>query len=426
MSRQLIDRSPDLKRLRDEGYDVDIREGYLLVKDVPYLGADKKVKRGVLISKLELANDVTAKPDDHVAFFAGEFPCHKDGSPIERIRCGNSNIKIGDIQAAFSFSAKPKPSDRYENYYAKMSTYADILSGAAQMIDPAVTAKTFPVIAATEEGSVFKYLDTATSRAELTDVAKKLALRKVGIFGVGGTGGYVLDLIAKAPIVEIHLFDGDIFLQHNAFRAPGAASGAEIEEKVAKVIYYKRIYSKMRDGIVPHAKPIDQETLERYADLDFVFLCMEGAGKKAIVRKLEELKIPFVDVGMGVYVKNGVLGGLLRTTTSTPAKRDHVWAKNRIPFADGVGDNEYDKNIQINDLNALNAALAARRKIMNGLTIGDARGEQRPIEIALHKSAGIAGQLVREILAIARADEIGRRLVTKDPGGQADRGAMRL
>jgi len=37
--------------------------------------------------------------------------------------------------------------------------------------------------------------------------------------------------------------------------------------------------------------------------------------------------------------------------------RDHVRAKNRIPLNWGA-ENEYDKNIQIADLNALNAALA--------------------------------------------------------------------
>ncbi len=39
MSRQLISRSPDLQRLEDEGYDLEIRSGYLLVKDVPYVNS---------------------------------------------------------------------------------------------------------------------------------------------------------------------------------------------------------------------------------------------------------------------------------------------------------------------------------------------------------------------------------------------------
>jgi hypothetical protein len=34
----------------------------------------------------------------------------------------------------------------------------------------------------------------------------------------------VLDFTAKTHVKEIHLFDGDTFFQHNAFRAPGAAN----------------------------------------------------------------------------------------------------------------------------------------------------------------------------------------------------------
>ncbi|OYZ15780.1 MAG: hypothetical protein B7Y35_06880 [Sphingomonadales bacterium 28-64-96] len=65
---------------------------------------------------------------------------------------------------------------------------------------------------------------------------------------------------------------------------------------------------------------------------DFDFLCMERAGKQPIVEQLEDLGVAFVDVGLGVYVKNGYLGGILRTTTSTPAMRAHVRDKKRISF----------------------------------------------------------------------------------------------
>jgi hypothetical protein len=62
---------------------------------------------------------------------------------------------------------------------------------------------------------------------------------------------------------------------------------------------------------------------------------------------------------MGIYSTDDALGGQVRVTTSTPHKRDHVWEYDRIPFAaadDPV--NEYRNNVQIADLNMLNAALA--------------------------------------------------------------------
>src|SRR5439155_13045568 len=86
MSQRPISRSADLKKLRDEGYDLEVRSGYLLVKDVPYVNARMETKRGTLVSTLTLAGDVTARPDNHVAFFIGEYPCAADGRQIEQIR----------------------------------------------------------------------------------------------------------------------------------------------------------------------------------------------------------------------------------------------------------------------------------------------------------------------------------------------------
>jgi len=359
MSRPLIARSPDLKQLRDEGYDIQIIQGYAALRDVPYLNAKGEIKRGILVSTLAMANDVTVKPDTHVALFAGEYPHHADGKPIERIRHTENRTAVGDsIVTNYSFSAKPKPKEVYDNYYDKLSTYADILSGPARAIDPSATAKTFPLVREDELDDVFKYVDTASSRAEITAVSKKLALGKVAILGLGGTGSYVLDLVAKTPVREIHLFDGDTFQQHNAFRAPGAASGDVLAEKLAKVTYFERVYSQMRNGIVPHPQYASADDLAGLVGMDFVFLCMEGGAKKAIVKKLEAMNLPFIDVGMGVYIADGSLGGVLRVTASIQDHRDHVWNKQRISFSEGDARNEYDKNIQIADLNALNASLA--------------------------------------------------------------------
>ena len=50
------------------------------------------------------------------------------------------------------------------------------------------------------------------------------------------------------------------------------------------------------------------------------------------------------------------LGGILTVTTSTAQKRDHV--RRRVAFTDGEADNDYSRNVQIAELNALNATLA--------------------------------------------------------------------
>ena len=64
----------------------------------------------------------------------------------------------------------------------------------------------------------------------------KLMNHKVAIIGLGGTGSYILDMLAKTPVSEIHLFDGDDFLTHNAFRSPGAASLDDLSKKQKNLI----------------------------------------------------------------------------------------------------------------------------------------------------------------------------------------------
>jgi hypothetical protein len=94
--------------------------------------------------------------------------------------------------------------------------------------------------------------------------------------------------------------------------------------------------------------------------MDFVFLCMDrGLDKRGNVDKLVEWGMPFIDVGMSVFLVDNQLLGMLRVTASTNDKRDHIQKK--IPFVNGNENDEYAQNIQVADLNALNAALAVHK-----------------------------------------------------------------
>lgn len=352
----LISRSPDLKQLRDEGYDISVENTYLLVNHVPYVDGQRRVAYGTLISTLDLAGDRTTKPRNHVALWTGSFPCDSKGVQLSTLvneQNKNQTIRQG-LVATFSFSQKPRP-EGYNDYYEKVTTYVRILEGHAHAIDPNATAKTFPVIKPEQEQSVFCYMDTASSRAGISIANEKLKRGKIAIVGLGGTGGYVLDLVAKTPVEEIHLFDGDCFLQHNAFRSPGAPSIDDLQKRKYKVEWFAEIYSRMRHNIFPHAQYIDERNVGDLNDMSFAFLCMEGANKKAIVDFLVEKKIPFIDVGIGMYNDNDVLGGNARVTTCTPDSYGHI--PKRVDFT-GDGNNEYSRNIQIADMNAVNAALA--------------------------------------------------------------------
>ena len=120
-----------------------------------------------------------------------------------------------------------------------------------------------------------------------------MALEKIAIVGLGGTGSYVLDLVAKTPVREIHAYDGDTFYQHNAFRSPGAASGDELRAKQPKVTYFKNLYSKMHRGIVDHAVYVDAGNVDELRCMDFVFLCLDkGTGKESDRRETRRVQPP--------------------------------------------------------------------------------------------------------------------------------------
>ena len=164
MSQQLINHNSDLKKLRDEGYEILVISGFLVMQNVPYVNPNKEVKFASLVSDLTLAGDKTLKPKDHVIQFTGEHPCNKDGSLIKKIVNSSGTNKLAEgIITKHSFSSKPKGG--YKDYYEKLATYATIISSPAQALEPGVTARTFSVIETDDEESIFNYIDTASSRA---------------------------------------------------------------------------------------------------------------------------------------------------------------------------------------------------------------------------------------------------------------------
>jgi hypothetical protein len=358
MSRRPINRSPSLTRLRDEGFDIEVKDGMLAMHEVPYLTAQLEIKRATIFCPLTLNDDVAQSPDNHQVFFVGETPCHEDGTPMEKIGLNLCQQAFGELAASYHFSSKPVITGKYEDFYHKMTTYAALLGNPARAVDSDVRAEVFKPARPDEDDSPFHYEDTASSRAHINAVSSKLKRQRIDIIGCGGTGSYVMDFAAKTPVQEIHIWDADEFLQHNAFRAPGAASGEELASRQLKVERLADVYGKLRRGIVAHPVAMTGNELNGLEGTEFVFLCIDGPGKEPIVGKLEALCVPFIDVGLGVYVTGDRVGGLVRTTTSTPEKRDHVRAKQRITFTTAAEVNEYDSNVQIAELNAFNAVMA--------------------------------------------------------------------
>src|SRR6185369_11064440 len=132
MSQQLINLSPDLKRLRDEGYGITVRsQKYLLLHPVPYVNSKKEIAYGTLVCELSFNGNDIKKPNDHVIHFIGTYPCDAAGNEIKQIYNNSQQRELTkDVTIDHTFSAKPRGAG-FQDYYEKMTTYVAILGGYA-------------------------------------------------------------------------------------------------------------------------------------------------------------------------------------------------------------------------------------------------------------------------------------------------------
>ena len=361
MSHALIARSADLTRLHESGLSLRVVDGFLLVDGVPYIAADRSVEEACLVFVLDLSGDETARPNDHTALWTGHFPHKSSGEPLVALgEATHSQVLSDGTVITRMFSAKPT-GGQYQDYEHKVRTYVGLMGREAQRINPSASAHKWPVQTTEDDNNVFHVMETASARQGTNDLARRVQDETIAIVGVGGTGAYVLDYVAKTWVREIHLYDGDRFLQHNAFRAPGATSADEMTGGPNKAVFHADRYGIMRKGVIAHPVSIDGTNVNDIGSYDTVFLCIDGGPiKQGILDVCEHDNVLCIDSGMGLYRVGDRVAGILRTTTSAPGHGEHVKAHGRIDMAGG-GPGEYERNIQMAELNALNAALAVIR-----------------------------------------------------------------
>ena len=362
MFPQLVSHNDDIRRLVEKGYAVAFDSNYLLVRDIPYLDNERKLQIGAIVTKFIDAGNDRITLDDHQIFFAGTAPHGLDGNPIPNLGGGTTSLTLTDaskdVTVQRSFSNKPKEAGKFDDFFHKIESYVNIISGPAIELHDA-NPLTYRAVVDENSDSPFKLRDTLTSRAEIGDLASKFKDDVIAIIGLGGTGAYVLDFLVKTPVGEIRAFDHDLFHVHNTFRSPGKLDEAELDKPKAEV--YQSRYDNFRTGLSISRKYIDATCTEDLNGVTFAFVCVDKGGSRAgIFDVLISRKIPFIDVGMGLDRKRGPLNGMLRATYFSAERGPEIRDKQLAELADGVND-LYRTNIQIGELNALNACLAVIR-----------------------------------------------------------------
>ncbi len=362
MFQKLVSHNDDIRRLVEKGYAVAFESNYLIVRDIPYLDNQKQLLSGAIVTKLVFADQERVVQEDHQIFFAGSVPCNIDGNPIPNLGGGPTQLALSeasqDVVVQRSFSNKPRVNGKFQDHFEKIESYVTIISGPAMELHN-ITPYTFRVQKEVVSESVFKFHDTLTSRAEITDLSAKFKDDVVAVIGLGGTGAYLLDLLVKTPVREIRAFDHDSFYVHNAFRSPGKTEAAELRKPKTEV-YHSR-YNNFRNGLIVEQKFIDQSSSDDLDGITFAFVCVDkGPSRAGIFDVLLSKNIPFIDVGMGLKRKEGTLRGMVRTTYYSAEQGKETREKGLAELGESPND-LYRTNIQIGELNALNACLAVIR-----------------------------------------------------------------
>jgi hypothetical protein len=360
--RELASHNPVIQDLDDKGYDLDSINGHFVVFGVPYLDKDGALKFGDLAFPLELVNWVIDPPKNHQAWFRGARP-HDETHRELRLGTADAATTVADgFVTNYAFSLKLKDSTGqnrdYVSFEEKVRTYLDIITGPAAAAH--VDARPFKRLErkAAEQGSPLRLPDTLSARYQMNDVSFLLRGKKIAIVGLGGTGSYILDFVSRTHLERIALFDDDKIHVHTMFRTPGFMQDAIGKKKVDALAEH---YGNWHLGIAPFSERITAQNLERLREFDFVFVSIDdGPSRRDIVDWLTSSNVPFVDCGMGLNRSRVGLNGVVRITGVDRAAYEASVGTAYLPVRATHAD-EYRKQAQIGELNALNAALAVIR-----------------------------------------------------------------
>ncbi len=377
---ELASHNADIQQLLDKGYALRIDGAHLVVRDIPYLDGDRTLRWGAFVAKLVFTDRIHVRQDDHQVYFAGGIPCGLDGRPIPNLAGGPCTITLTKTDVMVQRSFSNKPPGGFANFFDKIEHYVTLISGPAIALHGA-NVLTFRIDTEVIGESVFKFHDTLTSRAEIGDLAALFRDEVVAVIGLGGTGAYVLDFMVKTPVKEIRGFDGDFYHVHNAFRSPGRLDESDLGKHKTDV--YQQRYENFREGLSLSKRYVDRFSAADLQGVTFAFVCVDkGSARAEIFGLFESLRIPFIDCGLGLNRKQGPLAGALRATYYPVEKAAELRARQLAEEVDDP-DDIYRKNVQIAELNALNACLAViHYKQVRGFYVDEAAFQHLLLDIA--------------------------------------------
>jgi molybdopterin/thiamine biosynthesis adenylyltransferase len=359
---ELASHNPFIRDLEELGYQIDFVGGYLVIYGLPYLDGQGELKHGDWASPLDLNGAVIGPPTgNHQAWWRGTRPFDQQKREL-RLGGGQQQVTVAPdliTDCSFSFKLQENGANReYRSFEEKVQTYLHAITAPALAAYPDATPYSGIAVKAAAQGSPLRFPDTMSSRYHMNDISSLLRGKRIAIIGLGGTGSYILDFVARTHVDRIALFDDDKVHVHTIFRIPGYIPNAIGGFKVDALA---RQYGNWHVGLEPVPERITSANIERLGEFEFVFVSVDdGPARKQIVDWLSARGIPYVDCGMGLDRSLVGLSGFVRITgTDRKAYDDNVGSA-RMPV-ENAKENEYRKQAQITELNAMNAIMAVIR-----------------------------------------------------------------
>ena len=324
------------------GWTIEVGQNRISVREVPYRKKDGEA--GTCQVLVETQDDgLTMKAPangsgaSHAAVLIGVSQGHAyqaSGEPVGNVLwTDNTNQCVISIK---------RDEGEYSNAWHALFVYTATVAGEVGLEERDQVER------------IFKFEIDGEDSREMRAWRNRARAQRVAIVGLGGVGLWILDLMSKTYVNEIRIWDGDVIEGRNLLRAPGWASQDAIGRNKAQ--YFGEHYQQMRRGISIHAEYLQADDhADAFEDLDFVFVAIDKEETRtALCERLEQMRIPFIDVGMGIELKQGQVRGSCQVffTGDDPGR----W-RIGIPTIEGAGEKDY-YDLQLADMGALTAALA--------------------------------------------------------------------
>ena len=350
------------------GFGVEVDSDVVRAVGVPCLLADGAVGTCTIETSWDPAS---GKPTESIggALHAVQITTDRaqDGLVYHADRTAIGNHLGGDGETRSTISIKMGSQDNPE----ADDSASDVIHRYAKQVVGAVAEAGYSETAFLTVPNPFKMPNTFEARAAIGPVQDRIRGQSIAIIGLGGTGSYVLDLVAKTPVRDIHILDSDPVDWHTFMRAPGAPTAEEIASvrtgSLLKVNYYQSKYESLREGIHPHPIRVDSTaTFRAFVSahpIDYAFVCIdqltEGDSPRqdVVYCALTEAGIPFIDSGVSITIEGSAVRGAVTTSAFAPGSTATAW-KEAVPNARAVGNVPGYRNVQLPEVNALAASLA--------------------------------------------------------------------